>query len=226
MAGGAALVVVGALTYTEQTKYVEFFDLGKYQGPPIAMMVFGSVMFVIAFMGCCGALRESNCMMMTYSLLLFVVLVIEIGVAVAMIYYRDDFQTLVKEGFTKSIAKYKQEDKAAIEAWDTLQQNIKCCGVDSYSDWASLQPISVSVPDSCCIKKQQNCAREAALMPEPIAKQIIYVEGCVEKVLDKLKTESIIYASMILAAVELIGIIFACCLGARFRNKSYRNNYI
>jgi len=223
--GGAALIVVGALTYTEQTKYVEFVDLGKYQGPPIAMMVFGSIMFVIAFMGCCGALRESNCMIMTYSFLLFVILVVEIGVAVSVIYYKDDFEKVVNDGFDKSMNKYKEGDEVAVEAWDALQQNLKCCGADKYQDWVSLQPVALSVPDSCCINKSPNCAIGVGVMPEPLAKQFIYTEGCIKKALEKLGTENIIYAGMILAAAEIIGVIFACCLGARFRNKNYRNNF-
>lgn len=34
---------------------------------PIVAICLGSVVFIIAFMGCCGALRENNCMMMTVS---------------------------------------------------------------------------------------------------------------------------------------------------------------
>jgi len=221
--GGIGLIAVGALTYTEQTKYVEMADLAKYQGPPIAMMVFGSVMFVIAFMGCCGAIRESNCMIMTYSILLFLMLVIEIGIAVAVIYYKDDFSQVIRKGFQDSIREY-ENDPGVQEAWDSAQQGLKCCGANDYRDWGSVKfgPIVVgSVPDSCCVSQSTGCGRGQATLPTNI-----FTTGCVDKALEKLQSDKIVYAGVILAGVELIGIIFACCLGARFRNKSYRNNYI
>lgn len=35
--------------------------------PVIAIIIIGSVIFVIAFFGCCGAIRESHCMTVTVS---------------------------------------------------------------------------------------------------------------------------------------------------------------
>jgi hypothetical protein len=37
----------------------------NFAASPIALMVVGSIIFVIAFYGCCGAIRESHCMIVT-----------------------------------------------------------------------------------------------------------------------------------------------------------------
>lgn len=34
---------------------------------PVLLMVIGSIVFVIAFLGCCGAIKESSCMVLSVS---------------------------------------------------------------------------------------------------------------------------------------------------------------
>jgi len=53
-------VVLGALTYTKFEQYDDLtaeLGIAGFRGPPIAMMIVGTVVFFIAFMGCCGAIR-------------------------------------------------------------------------------------------------------------------------------------------------------------------------
>jgi hypothetical protein len=58
-------VALGALTYNGIETYEVFYQPGMYKASPIGMMVVGSIILLIAFMGCCGVLRESKCMMVT-----------------------------------------------------------------------------------------------------------------------------------------------------------------
>jgi len=55
------------MAYSGYHMYAEFVKSGPYLAPPIGMMIIGSIIVIIAFMGCCGVLRESKCMMMTVS---------------------------------------------------------------------------------------------------------------------------------------------------------------
>lgn len=61
------MVTAGALVLVEYKEYKEVVDvdLEAWKAPPICLIVAGSAVFLIAFMGCCGVLRENNCMMMT-----------------------------------------------------------------------------------------------------------------------------------------------------------------
>lgn len=42
---------------------------------PIVLIVFGSAVFLIAFLGCCGAIVENTCMLFSVSDLLFMVFI-------------------------------------------------------------------------------------------------------------------------------------------------------
>lgn len=100
-----------------------------------------------------------------------------------------------------------------------MQSNLKCCGVNSYQDWLP------NIPKSCCADPshcEDFVGKGLTLITSQFTgKEIIYKEGCVDKVFDELKTEYGMYGAAVLAAIELIGVIFGCCLGARFGRKRY-----
>lgn len=66
---GLAILVAGALTYANIDKVDYYMDKVQNEvnisASPIALIVVGSIVFIIAFYGCCGAIRESHCMIVT-----------------------------------------------------------------------------------------------------------------------------------------------------------------
>lgn len=67
---GLAILIVGVLVRVGGQKYAEEMKeiTGDLVFPSITMIVIGSIIFVIAFFGCCGAIRESHCMIVTVNL--------------------------------------------------------------------------------------------------------------------------------------------------------------
>lgn len=66
---GIALIVVGAIPLFKLEDIRDAFPENNPAILPIAVLVLGSVIFTISFFGCCGAIRESQCMVSTVSLL-------------------------------------------------------------------------------------------------------------------------------------------------------------
>jgi len=68
---GLAILIAGALTYAniDKADFVmeKVHSQVNFTASPIALMVVGSIVFVVAFFGCCGAIRESHCMIVTVS---------------------------------------------------------------------------------------------------------------------------------------------------------------
>lgn len=62
---GIVLIVFGAITYYAVDTNGQFDKVVKIV--PILVMVIGSIIFVISFLGCCGAIKESTAMLMTVS---------------------------------------------------------------------------------------------------------------------------------------------------------------
>jgi hypothetical protein len=62
---GLAILIAGALSYANIDKIDNHLQNVDVSGSPIALIVVGSIVFIIAFYGCCGAIRESHCMVVT-----------------------------------------------------------------------------------------------------------------------------------------------------------------
>uniref|UniRef100_A0A8C7WWP2 CD63 molecule n=1 Tax=Oryzias sinensis TaxID=183150 RepID=A0A8C7WWP2_9TELE len=131
---GLALVVVGILVQVSLHNTLKIKDVSM-SGIPIVIIAVGALIFFIAFFGCCGALKEHYCMVTTFAVLLTLIIIIEIAAAIAGFVFRNKVNV----------------------AWIHLQ--LKCCGVNSSSDWSYLDSDGNSVPDSCCINKTKGCGK-------------------------------------------------------------------
>lgn len=61
---GIAIITVGAIIEAAYYKYEDFVD-PNLSKPPIALICVGVVVFMVAFCGCCGAIRENLCLINT-----------------------------------------------------------------------------------------------------------------------------------------------------------------
>jgi len=68
---GLAILIIGVLVQIGKQNYSKDLDeiTQNFTFPAITLIVLGSIVFIIAFLGCCGAIRESHCMIITVSLL-------------------------------------------------------------------------------------------------------------------------------------------------------------
>jgi CD63 antigen len=147
---GLALIIVGALVLD---KYGSVFSLASsenhsWSSGPALIIAIGSIIFVVAFFGCFGAIRESRCLLYTFSVLLFILFVVTLTGAILVAVYRNQIKDDLHDVMWNSMKKY-ETDKGVHKAWDNLQSDWpKCCGTYSYNDWGA---INVSVPKSCCV---------------------------------------------------------------------------
>lgn len=63
---GILLIVVGTTIYAIHYDYKDFLQ-ERYLTPASLLVALGIITFCIAFFGCCGAVRESTCMIMVVS---------------------------------------------------------------------------------------------------------------------------------------------------------------
>lgn len=64
---GIAILAIGAIIQNFYSNYTDFLH-GKFFVGPVLLIVVGVIVFVVAFFGCCGAVKENHCMIMTVSL--------------------------------------------------------------------------------------------------------------------------------------------------------------
>jgi len=132
------------------------FDLGVYAGAPIILIVIAVIVSLIAFFGCFGALKESKCLLITYFVIL---LAIFIGAIVgAVLIFQGDFESQIKSPLKDSIKYYKDspadDDTQGIafkNVWNTVQEELRCCGVDNATDWRAITwEGNDNKPEGCC----------------------------------------------------------------------------
>lgn len=61
---GLLLLIIAVYVNSEGTGIKQILQ-GHVSTPSITLAIVGGLVFIIAFFGCCGAIRESHCMLIT-----------------------------------------------------------------------------------------------------------------------------------------------------------------
>ncbi|XP_015432181.1 PREDICTED: CD63 antigen-like isoform X2 [Dufourea novaeangliae] len=211
---GLGILTVGILVHLQLSNVTDRLDI-SIAFPSITLMVLGGIIFIIAFFGCCGAIRESHCMTITFASLLLFILLIQVAVAVYafVVVKNTDNHINIEEGYTQVFEKYytNEENKQLV---DVIQAGFQCCGVNSESDFNRHGNFNGTIPFSCCGKQEgEECSKDES-----------YKKGCAKEI-----SKALMFAGSVLggvaigiAAVELVGIIFALCLANSIRNTERR----
>ncbi|KRT86629.1 Tetraspannin, partial [Oryctes borbonicus] len=147
---GLGLLVVGVLyklNLNEATAEIP----DSLELAPTLLIIVGCIVFVIAFFGCCGAVRESTCMLTTYAVILLVIFVLQVAVAVyAFLQIRDvdGLKEQFRKGLNTTFSRYNQ-DPVATETVDIIQRSYQCCGLDGPSS----MKVNGTFPLSCCLEE-------------------------------------------------------------------------
>lgn len=182
---------------------------------PVVIIAVGAFLFLVAFVGCCGACKENYCLMITFAIFLSLIMLVEVAVAIAGYVFRDQVKSEFSKSFQKQMQNYLTDNKTAT-ILDKLQKENKCCGASNYTDWEQIPGMAKDrVPDSCCINITVGCGNN-------FKESTIHTQGCVETIAAWLRKNVLLVAGAALgiAFVEVLGIIFSCCLV-----KSIRSGY-
>ncbi|XP_001372779.1 leukocyte surface antigen CD53 [Monodelphis domestica] len=121
------------------------------------VIIVGSIIMVIAFLGCMGSIKENKCLLMSFFILLLFILLMEVIMAILLFAYEQKIDHYVANDLSQSIQRYKSDNNTKM-AWDEIQQHLECCGVNSTSDWKG------HLPESCPKDpKTQGCYAKAKL---------------------------------------------------------------
>ncbi|XP_005079748.1 CD63 antigen [Mesocricetus auratus] len=182
---------------------------------PVVIIAVGAFLFLVAFVGCCGACRENYCLMITFAIFLSLIMLVEVAVAIAGYVFRDKVKSEFSKNFRHQMQNYLKDNKTAL-VLDGWQKEFKCCGANNYTDWENITGMPKDrVPDSCCLNFTVGCGAD-------FNTTTIHTEGCVETIGVWLRKNILLVAAAALgiAFVEVLGIIFSCCLV-----KSIRSGY-
>ncbi|XP_030274173.1 leukocyte surface antigen CD53 [Sparus aurata] len=111
------------------------------------LLVSGIIITCVSFLGFLGALKENRCLLLTFFLLLFLLMLVELTAACLLLVYEGAIAELVKDDLVKGLQKAKEKPGNSTDVmseWDLVQEKLNCCGVTNVTDWGD------KVPASCC----------------------------------------------------------------------------
>uniref|UniRef100_A0A8D8X7Q1 Tetraspanin n=1 Tax=Cacopsylla melanoneura TaxID=428564 RepID=A0A8D8X7Q1_9HEMI len=213
---GIALLGFGFLVKTLYHNY-EHFLTPKYFDVASMFVTVGGIVVVVAFLGCCGAIKESAWMVLTFGLLLGTLFIVELAGAAGSFVLSANAIPVIQAKFNETMKLYSHS-KEISRVWDLLQSNLECCGSQNYTDWYPI--LNNSLPMSCCGNQigaigSLSCNEQSAFLHKPPCANIL---GHIVKE----NAGSIAVVALGIASVQMLGIMFACTLGKSIRHQ-YQN---
>ncbi|KAK2175015.1 hypothetical protein NP493_760g01037 [Ridgeia piscesae] len=199
----------------------------------ITLITVGALMLVIGFLGCCGACRESSCMLCLYSGLLVVVILGQVAAVVMGLLFRKELGVELKLSMEEQ-ARYNVTNEVKTTdiltlAWNLMQTNMKCCGGSDFTDYKGSLHFGPTdpVPLTCCVLRVSDaedpipvnkdaCFREAT---SGKAEEFLNKDGCYSALNREMNKKSLILISVAgaIAAVQIFGTLFACCVRSEIK---------
>jgi len=218
---GLALIVTGCVIQGVYSNYLDFLG-DSFFNTPVLLVVVGCIIFSITFFGCCGAIKEHHCMTLSFSVLLALILVIELGAGIASYAFREQVGGIIESNMEKGLQNYGKDGyKGVTETWNIVQHELKCCGAQEYLDWenTTFASESKSVPDSCCLSDVEGCGKGILSMAADQVPKIIHPNGCLSELKEVIEgnVAALGGVGVGIAVIQFAGIIFACVLAATIR---------
>lgn len=230
--GGAALVGFGLWMKMDPT-LVNYLVVVNIRGTDPMLtyaayifIVAGGLALIIGFLGCCGAMRESQPLIFAYIVFLVVIMAAEIVGGVLALLYRGQIEAHLITSMELQLKFDYSPGTKEMQAWDFLQQQHKCCGGNNSTDYKfskwwnetrtyinQTQQMEV-VPNSCCEPGSSilACQRDANLTFTG-SKQF-FGTGCYKVLESWIKKHSLIMMILGLAigGAQVFSFIAACCV--------------
>lgn len=208
---GITLLGIGLVIKGIYQKYETFLD-DRFLSAPSLLVFVGTIIFLIAFFGCCGAIQENHCMVMTFSIMMGIIFVMELGAGITGYVLSDETTSVLTSKLNSSMSQYNHSIELT-EVWDGLQERLQCCGTKNYSDWYPI--LNHSLPISCCKPK----TGAVGLMTCDEDSRNLYRMPCLKSLSVLVRDNAVTLggAGISIAFIQLLGVVFACNLARSIR---------
>uniref|UniRef100_A0A672GIH8 Tetraspanin n=1 Tax=Salarias fasciatus TaxID=181472 RepID=A0A672GIH8_SALFA len=202
---GVAILAVGIWAKVDSSSLMNILSTGNAELPDkvfqmdyvsYVFIAVGSVLLIMGFLGCCGAITESKCMLLTFFSIVLIIFLVEVAGAIVLFVFSD----LVRMFKDSSCFLFQ----------------FQCCGYRNYTDFDNSQFVAQNggvYPDQCCRPGSRCSAGEAASSN---------VDGCFDKLVKLLEDNAVIVAGVAvgIAALEVAAMVVSMILYCNIGKKS------
>ncbi|KRZ49106.1 Uncharacterized protein T02_4687, partial [Trichinella nativa] len=250
LAGMAVLVVsIWLLLDRDVAQHMIELDarLQEFYVTVYILLAVGIVMSLLGFMGCCGALRKSKCLLIAFFILLVIVFCAELTCGILAYTHQEQVKQYIEKSMYETVLSHYGRNNPYTETFDTIQRGLKCCGVKSYTDWLQsyystkaedLPELGVGagnvgrVPLSCCSdlglrEHDVNCGVTYDKQPLFTYEPYLNTQGCLPAVYGKFyqNLDLVIGLAVGIGCFQLIGMLFSmllCCWIDKKKRQEYK----
>ncbi|XP_008682520.1 tetraspanin-8 [Ursus maritimus] len=179
------------------------------------LIAVASVIMILGFLGCCGAVRESRCMLLLFFIGLLLILLLQVAAGVLGATFKSESERVLNETLYENIKLLSGADKEA-EAFQKalikFQEEFKCCGlVNGAADWGNnfqenYKSCECSSSSDACVTYEGKQVYEQpciSFIKEAVAKHFLIVIG----------------VAFGLVVIEILGLVFSMVLYCQIGSK-------
>lgn len=225
---GAAILGVGVWVKVDSASLLGLLDEIEDAPPELSQLAnvaylligVGAVLLVIGFLGCCGAIRESRCMLLTFFCIVLIIFLIEVAGAIVLFVFQGLAGELLgnlENQVRASIRKDYGNENSLTSLWNATMEEFKCCGYKNYTDFdnSPYQNVGTVYPPTCCNSTTNGqCPATDA--------ESSMVLGCFDKLVELIEENAVIIAAVALgiAALEIAAMVVSMILYKKVGSKA------
>ncbi|MGH0135357.1 UNVERIFIED_CONTAM: hypothetical protein FKN15_075434 [Acipenser sinensis] len=107
------------------------------------LIITGTIVMVVSFLGCLGSLKENKCLLITFFIILLILMMVEIAMAIFLLIYEEKIDGFLLKEFEASLQKYTHSNATqGTEDWDIIQH--KGC-YEKLKQWFEYNYLNVGI---------------------------------------------------------------------------------
>ncbi|XP_072000737.1 tetraspanin-1-like [Engystomops pustulosus] len=158
--GGIAVLGIGVWVKVDGGSFLKILGSAAPQLMQVVnvgylCMAVGGFLILMGFLGCCGAVKESRCLLMLFFIIILIIFIAEIAGAVVVLAF-SSLSKIFIEYLGNVAVKYLREDygnsNELTTVWNTTMKELKCCGFHGYEDFnnSTYYRNHQQYPSVCC----------------------------------------------------------------------------
>ncbi|XP_006634955.1 tetraspanin-1 [Lepisosteus oculatus] len=197
--GGSFLKVLGPIS----AQAVQFVNVGYF------CIAIGAVLVLLGFLGCCGAQRESKCLLIMFFAIVLIIFIAEVAAAVVALAYTSFAESILRAWATPALQNEYSIQPDVTKIWNVTMTELNCCGFMNYTDFTDsvyYKNHNGTYPSFCCTRNTSMCSPSAAENGK--------IEGCFQQLLQTLKKNASIVGGIAvgICALEVAAMVVSMYL--------------
>ncbi|XP_016117919.1 tetraspanin-1-like [Sinocyclocheilus grahami] len=216
---GAAILGVGIWVAVDRVSLLGILENIEDAPPELAQLAnigyvligVGVFLTLVGFLGCCGAVKESKCMLLSFFSIVLIIFLVEVAAAIVLFVFEPLVQKAldgIGQKVAESIKNKYGEDESYTSIWDSTMSELKCCGYNNYTDFmgSPFESTASFYPVTCCRSSSGPCNENEAKRAS--------VVGCFNALLNLIEDNAVLLAGVALgiAALEIAAMVVSMIL--------------